>query len=246
MSSMISRAPKVPMAAGAARAKGSNASAARPFCQKAMSVAVRVPVQRRFITTSSANVNPETIPHANPWTTGLAERKLGHEQHESRRHEQRRHAFTPAKPAREENTFGQQREERKARVAEQADGHRRHLDRREKAEPVEREHDAVADEAHIERSMPPRAKTQDAERHGRDRGPARGRSRPATARATCRKGPRSRRARRRRATRQRSAVKRLRGKASCYFRRRPGRRCRSRRRRSRVPQPAEDALAPLR
>ena len=90
---------------------------------------------------------------------GVGERKLGHEQHESRRHQQRRHAFAPAKPAREENAFGEKREERKAGVAEQADGHRRHLDRREKAEPVEREHDAVADEAHVERGMLARARS---------------------------------------------------------------------------------------
>ena len=77
MSSMISRAPIVPMAAGAAKAKGSNASAARPFCQKAMSVGVRVPVQRRFITTSSANVNPETSPQPSPWTTGFASESSG-------------------------------------------------------------------------------------------------------------------------------------------------------------------------
>ena len=139
------------MAPGAASAKGSSASAARPFCQKAMSVADRVPDQRRFITTSSANVNPETSPQPRPRTTGFASESSGTS---STRPAVTSSAVTPSRrrSRRAKKTrSASEREQRKAGVAEQADGHGRHLDRREEAEPVERQHDAVADEAHVER-----------------------------------------------------------------------------------------------
>ena len=147
---------------------GSKASAASRFCQNAMSVAVRDAVQRRFITTSSANVKPDTSPQPRPCTIGFDERKLGHQQDQPARDEQRRHPFAPAQATREEHALGRQREQRKARVAEETDGHRRDLNRREEGEPVHGQHDAVGDQTHVERGALVCAQAQDAQGHGRN------------------------------------------------------------------------------
>ena len=96
-------------------------------------------------------------------------RELGDEQREPRRHQQRGHAVAPSQSPSEEDALGKKREQREACKAEQADGHRRLLDRGEKAQPMQREHDAVRDEPNVEGGPHTRAQEQDAERDGGDR-----------------------------------------------------------------------------
>ncbi len=56
---------------------GASASAAKAFCQNAMSVAGRSAAKRRFSTASSAKVKPDSSPQARPCTLRLAHENSG-------------------------------------------------------------------------------------------------------------------------------------------------------------------------
>ena len=191
----LARAERRRAAPPPASANGSSTSAAQSVLpERDVGRPAACAASARLRTASSAKVKPGDDAPRKPATVRLASENSGTSSTSPPTTSAAVDAVAPAPAAPEQRALQQQHEQRKAREAEQPDRDVGDLDRREERDPVQRQHHAVGERARQSNGADAsrRASRTSAERHGGDRRCARARSPPATGRATCRTGRRSR------------------------------------------------------